>query len=108
MFVLLLSVSSPAQSNIKPPKETALARFLRYAQIDTQSKDDQQTVPSSRKQFNLANLLARELNEIGADNVRVSEFAIVYATVRGNLDDNSRVPVLGLLAHLDTSPAVSA
>jgi tripeptide aminopeptidase len=107
VFALLCSISVASQTAIKPPKETALDRFLRYAKIDTQSKDDQETVPSTRKQFNLANLLAKELKDIGAENVRVSEFAIVYATVPGNLPDNSTVPVIGLLAHMDTSPAVS-
>jgi tripeptide aminopeptidase len=39
--------------------------------------------------------------------VRVSEFGMVYATVPGNLPDNSKVPVVGFIAHMDTSPAVS-
>jgi tripeptide aminopeptidase len=108
--VLLLSlfvlVSVQAQS-LKPPKETAMDRFLRYAKIDTQSAEDQNTVPSTKKQFDLANLLAKELKEIGAQNVRVSEFGIVYATVPGNLTDNASVPVIGFMAHMDTSPAVS-
>src|SRR5947207_15367122 len=51
---LLIAASPLAQTGVKPPKETTLERFLRYAKIDTQSKDDQQTVPSTRKQFNLA------------------------------------------------------
>jgi tripeptide aminopeptidase len=75
--------------------------------IDTQSQEDQTTTPSTRKQLNLANLLAKELTALGAQNVRVSEFGIVYATVPGNLPDNSKVPVIGFIAHMDTSPAVS-
>jgi tripeptide aminopeptidase len=82
-------------------------RFLRYVKIDTQSAEDQNTVPSTKKQFNLANLLAKELKDLGAQNVRVSEFGIVYATVPGNLPDNSKVPVIGFISHMDTSPAVS-
>jgi tripeptide aminopeptidase len=89
------------------PKEQAIDRFLRYVKIDTQSKEDQPTVPSTKKQFNLANLLATELKNLGAKDVSVSEFAIVYATVPGNLPDNSRVPVIGFIAHMDTSDAVS-
>ena len=103
---LFIAVSAQAQA-LKPAKEAAMDRFLRYAKIDTQSAEDQGTVPSTKKQLNLANLLAKELKEIGAQNVRVSEFGIVYATVPGNLDDNSKVPVIGFLAHMDTSPAVS-
>ena len=97
---------APAQA-LKPPTESALDRFLRYVKIDTQSQEDQSTVPSTRKQFNLANLLAKELTALGAQNVRVSEFGIVYAMVPGNLADNSKVPVIGFIAHMDTSPAVS-
>jgi tripeptide aminopeptidase len=106
IIALFTCLSVTAQSQ-KPPKETALDRFLRYAKIDTQSAEDQPTVPSTKKQFNLANLLAKELKEIGAQNVRVSEFGIVYATVPGNLTDNSKVPVIGFISHMDTSPAVS-
>jgi tripeptide aminopeptidase len=82
-------------------------RFLRYVKIDTQSQEDQPTTPSTRKQLNLANLLAKELTALGAENVRVSEFGIVYASVPGNLADNSKVPAVGFIAHMDTSPAVS-
>lgn len=107
VFMLICSVAVSAQTAVKPPTETALERFLRYVKIDTQSKDDQETTPSTRKQLNLANLLAKELKEIGAENVRVSEFGIVYATLPGNLPDNSKVPVIGFISHMDTSPAVS-
>jgi tripeptide aminopeptidase len=106
ILALFIAVSAPAQA-VKPPNETAMERFLRYVKIDTQSAEDKETVPSTKKQFNLANLLVKELKELGAQNVRVSEFAIVYATVPGNLADNSKVPVLGFIAHMDTSPAVS-
>ncbi len=102
---LLLIASSSAQTKV--PSETALARFLRYVKIDTQSKEDQSTVPSTKKQLDLANLLASELRALGAQNVQVSEFGIVYATVAGNLADNSKAPVIGLIAHMDTSPSVS-
>ena len=80
---LLCTISVVAQT--KAPKEAALDRFLRYVKIDTQSQEDQTTVPSTKKQFVLANLLAKELKDLGAQNVRVSEFGIVYATVPGNL-----------------------
>jgi tripeptide aminopeptidase len=103
---LFIAVLAQAQS-AKPPKETAMERFLRYVKIDTQSAEDQNTVPSTRKQLNLANLLAQELKDLGAQNVRVSEFGIVYASLPGNLPDNSKTPVIGFIAHMDTSPAVS-
>jgi tripeptide aminopeptidase len=107
-LVLGLFIAGAAQAQaVKPPQETALDRFMRYAKIDTQSAEDQETVPSTKKQLNLANLLVKELQALGAENVRVSEFGIVYATVPGNLPDNSKVPVIGFISHMDTSPAVS-
>ncbi|HSS18534.1 MAG TPA: tripeptide aminopeptidase PepT [Pyrinomonadaceae bacterium] len=107
LFIAAVSIVPARAQALKPPKEAAIDRFIRYVKIDTQSAEDQTVVPSTKKQFNLANLLAQELKEIGAQNVRVSEFAIVYATVPGNLSDNSKVPVIGFMAHMDTSPAVS-
>src|SRR6266540_3439107 len=90
VITLLLSISAPAQTATKSAKENVLDRFLRYVKIDTQSQEDQSTVPSTRKQLDLAALLAKELKDLGADNVRVSEFGIVYAMLPGNLPDNSR------------------
>ena len=106
LTLVFVSVAQ-AQAQPKPPTESAMDRFLRYVKIDTQSQEDQTTTPSTRKQLNLANLLAKELTALGAQNVRVSEFGIVYAMVPGNLADNSKVPVVGFIAHMDTSPAVS-
>jgi len=105
--VLCLVFLGVSNAQVKPPTESAMDRFLRYVKIDTQSQEDQTTTPSTRKQLNLANLLAKELTGLGAQNVRVSEFGIVYATVPGNLADNSKAPVIGFIAHMDTSPAVS-
>jgi tripeptide aminopeptidase len=106
-LVLCLACVGVANAQLKSTTESALDRFLRYVKIDTQSQEDQTTVPSTRKQLNLANLLAKELNALGAEKVRVSEFGIVYAMIPGNLADNSKVPVIGFIAHMDTSPAVS-
>ena len=105
LFVLLLGLTCFGQ--VKLPTESAMDRFLRYVKIDTQSAEDKDTVPSTQKQFDLARLLEKELKELGAQDVRVSEFAIVYARVPGNLPDNSMVPTIGLMAHMDTSPTVS-
>ena len=105
LFVLLLGLTCFGQ--VKLPTESAMDRFLRYVKIDTQSAEDKDTVPSTQKQFDLGRLLEKELKELGAQDVRVSEFAIVYARVPGNLPDNSMVPTIGLMAHMDTSPAVS-
>jgi tripeptide aminopeptidase len=107
VFCLLTVSGALSQTQFKPPQESVVERFFRYVKIDTQSAEDQNTVPSTRKQLNLANLLAKELSALGAQGVRVSEFGIVYAVVPGNLPDNSKVPVVGFISHMDTSPAVS-
>ena len=93
---------------ITPPSESVVDRFLRYVRIDTQSKEDATTTPSTEKQWTLANLLAGELRRLGVADVRVSEFCMVYATIPGNLpeDRQRHVPVIGFLAHVDTSPAL--
>lgn len=107
VLVALLIFTSAASAQTNPPAESVLDRFLRYVKIDTQSQEEQNKVPSTDKQLVLAKLLAEELKALGAEQVRVSEFGIVYATVPGNLPDNSKVPVLGFIAHMDTSPEVS-
>lgn len=78
-------------------------RFLRYVKIDTESMHDVPTVPSTEKQLDLARLLQRELEEMGAENVYLGDGGIVYATIPTNCEKND-VPVVGFVAHIDTSP----
>ena len=104
-FLALATLSTFAQT--KPPTESAMGRFLRYVKIDTQSAEDAGKFPSTEKQLVLARLLEKELKELGVQNVRISEQGIVYGVVPGNLADNSKVPTIGFIAHMDTSPAVS-
>lgn len=85
-------------------KNALLDRFLRYVQIDTESMSDVDAVPSTEKQKNLSRLLAKELTEMGAQNVRTDEHAYVYATIPSNTNGNY---ALGFIAHVDTSEAVS-
>lgn len=54
--------------------ETALDRFLRYAKIDTQSKEDSETYPSTAKQLVLLNLLVNELKELGLKDAAIDEY----------------------------------
>src|SRR5687768_2590355 len=101
----LLTLTGIAQT--KAPSETAMDRFLRYVKIDTQSAEDAGKFPSTEKQLVLARLLEKELRDLGVQNVRISEQGIVYGMVPGNLPDNTKVPTIGFIAHMDTSPAVS-
>lgn len=105
LIILAAFAAIPAQQ--KPPTESAMDRFLRYVKIDTQSAEDQPAPPSTKKQLDLARLLEKELKELGVQNVRVSEWGIVYGMIPGNLADNSKAPTIGFIAHMDTSPAVS-
>jgi len=92
---------------LTPPAESVVDRFLRYVRIETQSREDESKTPSTESQWTLANLLAEELRSLGADDVRVSEFCMVYASIPSNLPDSANVPPIGFLAHVDTSPAVT-
>lgn len=80
-------------------------RFLNYVSLDTQSQEEQESVPSTKKQFALAKQLIEELEQMGAKDVELTEHCYVYATIPATTDRS--LPVLGLIAHMDTSPAVS-
>jgi tripeptide aminopeptidase len=92
-------------------KDSALDRFIRYAKIDTQSKDDSDTYPSTAKQRDLLDLLLRELNELGLKDARMDEHGYVMATLPSNLpaslESRGRIPRIGFIAHVDTSPSAS-
>ena len=83
----------------------SLERFLRYVRIDTQSATDAECYPSTAKQLNLARVLVEELNALGMADVRLDEHGYVTATLPANTQTTA--PVVGFLAHMDTSPAAS-
>ena len=82
-----------------------LDRFIRYVQIDTQSARDSETYPSTAKQLDLLRLLAEELKQIGMQDVRMDRYGYVTATLPAN--NGKASPVVGFLAHVDTSPDAS-
>ena len=84
---------------------SVVKRFLRYIAVDTQSAAEKDVIPSTAKQFDLAKILVEELKEMGAQDVKMDDHAYVYATVRATSE--KEIPVLGLIAHMDTSPACS-
>jgi len=87
--------------------ETVLDKFLRYAKIDTQSKEDADTFPSTSEQLVLLNLLLSELHHLGLHDAEIDQYGYVMATLKGNLSATNKIPTIGLLAHVDTSPATS-
>jgi len=92
-------------------KDKVLEKFLRYVKIDTQSMEDSETYPSTLKQFDLAKLLLRELHDLGIGNAEIDEHCYVMATIPSNIPANhpafGKVPAVGFIAHVDTSPEVS-
>ena len=81
-----------------------LERFINYVKIDTMSSEDQTTTPSTLKQFDLARLLEKELQELGLVDIKLSEHCILTATLPSNCESNE---VVGFIAHLDTIPGFS-
>jgi tripeptide aminopeptidase len=92
-------------------RETVLDRFLRYVRIDTQSAEGVDDFPSTRKQFDLLELLRDELTELGLEGVELDKHGYVTATLPANLPPghpaSESVPAVAFLAHVDTSPDVS-
>ena len=80
-------------------------RFLRYVSVNTQSCEDAGVFPSTENKWALAKMLAQELADLGAQNVRLDENCYVMAELPSNIK-NAKVPALGLIAHMDTSPEI--
>ncbi|MFI5250861.1 MAG: peptidase T [Bacteroidota bacterium] len=91
--------------------QSVLDRLLRYVKIDTQSSEESDTYPSTAKQFDLLNLLVKEMKELGLQDVEIDKYGYVMGTLPSNLPPNdkaaARTPILGFIAHVDTSPSTS-
>lgn len=86
-------------------KKEIIDRFISYVTIDTQSDEKSQTTPSTEKQWDLANKLKDELQEMGLEDVEIDAHAYVMASLPSNLD--YEVPVIGFISHFDTTPDFS-
>ncbi|MFX1387433.1 MAG: peptidase T [Promethearchaeota archaeon] len=84
----------------------ALERFLRYVKVWTTSDESVETVPSTKNQLDLGKLLVEELKELNIENIVHDEYGFVYAFLPPSKGYEKAQPI-GLLAHVDTSPAVS-
>ncbi|GAB3715428.1 peptidase T [Spirosoma flavus] len=85
---------------------TAVDRFLRYVQVDTQSDPQSTTNPSTEKQKDLSRILVQELHDMGVTDAELDEWGYVYATIPANTD-KTNVPVICFCSHVDTSPDVT-
>ncbi len=81
------------------------SRFLEYVAIDTQSQSDCDTFPSTTKQLDLLNLLAEQMRELGMESVEVDQFGYAMGTIPATKGFET-APVIGFIAHVDTSPDV--
>lgn len=93
------------KDEIKIDSRALLEDFLRYVRVDTQSDPSSTAFPSTEGQITLARMLVEELKELGLEDAQVDEHAYVTATLPGNMPGEG--PVMGLIAHLDTSPDMS-
>ena len=84
--------------------ESVAQRFLRYVSLDTQSADGAEQIPSTEKQFALANLLVKEMHAMGISDARVDAHCYVYGSIPAT---EQGLPALGFIAHMDTSPDAS-
>ena len=82
---------------------TVTERFLKYVSFDTQSDEFSETCPSTEKQKALGAYLVEEMKAMGIEDARMDEHGYVYGTVPGD----PRLPTIGLIAHMDTSPDAS-
>ncbi|WP_315116195.1 peptidase T [uncultured Clostridium sp.] len=80
-------------------------RFLKYVRYNTKSDENSNTYPSTSEQLILARELEKELKEIGLSNVRIDEYGYVLGELPSNVD--KKVPAVGFIAHMDTSPDLS-
>ncbi|SFT03046.1 peptidase T. Metallo peptidase. MEROPS family M20B [Porphyromonadaceae bacterium NLAE-zl-C104] len=80
-------------------------RFIKYARIDTQSDENNTQTPSTQKQFNLAKEVEQEVLEMGLTDVSLDNNCYLMATLPANTQ--KKLPVIGFIAHFDTSPDMS-
>ncbi|WP_299672881.1 peptidase T [uncultured Polaribacter sp.] len=83
-------------------KKHITERFIKYATIDTESDPNNPAFPSTDKQWDLARVLVADLNRIGMQEVDLDENCYIMATLPSNI--TSKVPTIGFVAHIDTSP----
>ena len=84
---------------------TLLERFLKYVSFDTQSSEETGVTPSTPGQMVFARYLKDELESLGLQEVTLDDNGYLFATLPANTDEE--VPVVGFIAHMDTSPDMS-
>ena len=81
---------------------TVIDRFLKLVSYHTTSDESSETCPSTARQLKLAQELVRQMQDMGISDAHVDADGYVYGTVPANCE--KKLPVYGLIAHMDTSP----
>ena len=84
---------------------TVIDRFLKYVTFDTQSDENTGVTPSTEKQMVFAKYLKEDLEKLGLEDISLDDNGYLFATLPANVD--RPVPVIGFIAHMDTSPDMS-
>lgn len=84
---------------------TVIERFLKYVAFDTQSDESTGVTPSTEKQMVFARYLKTELEDLGLKDIILDDNGYLFATLPSNV--NRPIPVVGFIAHMDTSPDMS-
>lgn len=82
-----------------------LDRFLKYVKFDTKSDEESTSVPSTPNQLVFGRELVKEMQELGLKNVSIDENGYIIGELPANTD--KKIPVIGFIAHMDTSPDMS-
>lgn len=83
-------------------KKQLIERFIKYVTIDTESDPNNPAFPSTENQWDLANVLVKDLKVIGMQDISLDENCYIMATLPSNVSYN--VPIIGFVSHMDTSP----
>ena len=81
-------------------------RFLKYVAVDTQSSEESDTFPSTARQFDLLNMLVEEMKSLGLTEVSIDKYGYAMGTIPAS-EGCETAPVIGFIAHVDTSPDMS-
>lgn len=84
---------------------TLTERFLKYVSFDTQASETTGITPSTPGQMVFAEFLKKELESLGLEEISLDEHGYLFATLPANTD--KKVPTIGFIAHMDTSPDMS-
>lgn len=93
-------MSNLHQADSQTLKQELVTRFMRYVAVSSQSIPGVKTVPSSEGQWELARLLAKELEDLNVVDISISEYSVVIGHLPSNTTKN--IPPFGFVAHLDT------